>query len=187
MILLDQIPCLQNALVVGGAEVPIETGFRAWLRFGRVLREYGVCDPSVLLCDPPVDADWRPEAVAFLADEQATPAAPARPSGDRAYDLELDAEYLVGSFQSAYGIDLTDEGLSMHWHRFMALLRSLPASTKLSEIAGYRTWTKAEYRRSHESLMQERKRAWRLPDDKSGSAYQRKVDQQMAWFGDVTP
>lgn len=169
--------------MVDGAEVPIETGFRAWLDFQRILSEEGLCDPSVLLAEPPAGADWRPAAVAFLNARPSTPRGERR--GPRSVDLFEDADYLVGAFQQAYGIDLTDDALDMHWHRFLALFRSLPASTKLAEIAGYRTWDRAEEKRGHESRMAELKRMWALPERK-GPADREIVDMQMRWFGDVT-
>ena len=176
---------LQTCLVVDGAEVPVDTSFRSWLRFGRILDETGLCDPSVLLGEVPGGFDWRPAALDFLNERPSTP----RPSGKpqaRAYDLDEDAPYLVGSFQQAYGIDLTDPALSMHWHRFLALLRSLPQSTKLAEIAGYRTWSRADEKRSHESKMAELRTAWELPDKGNGARERAIIAQQMEWFGDVT-
>lgn len=176
---------LQTCLVVAGNEVPIDTSFRAWLRFGRILEETGLCDPSVLIGDAPEGGDWRPAALEFLGERPSTP----RPSGKaqaRAYDIDEDAAYIVGSFQHAYGIDLTDPALDMHWHRFLALLRSLPEGAKLSEIAGYRTWSRSEAKRSHESRMAELRSLWSLPDKGSGAAERAIIQQQIEWFGDVT-
>ena len=163
----------------------MDTSFRSWLRFGRILEETGLCDPSVLLGEVPEGSDWRPAALEFLDERPSTPRPTGKPQA-RAYDLDEDAAYLVGSFQQAYGIDLTDPALSMHWHRFLALLRSLPQNTKLAEIAGYRTWSRADEKRSHESKMAELRTAWTLPDKGNGARERAIIAQQMEWFGDVT-
>ena len=185
MIDLASAQPLQTCLVLDGHEVPIETSFRAWLGFGRILEETGLCDPSVLLGEVPEGCDWRPAALEFLGERPSTPR-PSGKTGPRAYDLDEDAAYVVGSFQYAYGIDLTDPALDMHWHRFLALLRSLPEGAKLSEIAGYRTWSRSEAKRSHESRMAELRSLWSLPDKGSGAAEQAIIQQQIEWFGDVT-
>ena len=176
---------LQNRLVVDGEEVAVDTSFRAWLRFGRILRETGLCDPGVLEGPVPDGADWRPAAVEFLRDEQPVPRRGAG-SGARAYDLDVDAGYVVGAFQQAYGLDLTDPALEMHWHRFLALLRSLPQSTRLVEIAGWRTWSRADDRKSHEARMRDLRDQWRLPEPGADARDAEAVAMQLEWFGDVT-
>lgn len=176
---------LQTCLVVGGAEVPVDTSFRAWLRFSRILDETGLCDPSVLVGEVPEGRDWRPAALEFLGERPSTPR-PSGKTGPTAYDLDEDAAYVVGSFQHAYGIDLTDPALDMHWHRFLALLRSLPEGSKLVEIAGYRTWSRAESKRTHESRMAELRSAWELPARAGGARDAALVRRQIEWFGDVT-
>lgn len=48
-----------------------------------------------------------------------------------------DAEVILSSFLIAYGIDLTKT--SMHWWKFLALLRALPPDTPLMRIIDLRT------------------------------------------------
>ena len=69
----------------------------------------------------------------------------------------------TSSFQQAYGIDLTDPGLSMHWHRFLALLRGLPEDTALARVMGFRGWRADDGRKGREREMRERRAAWALP------------------------
>lgn len=150
---------VQTALVVDGAEVPIATGFRAWLRFGRTLREHRVADPGVLLGDAP--AGWAEAAVGFYADEQPVPRRMSG-GGGRAVDMDADAPLIVAAFRQAYGIDLADPATDMHWHVFLALLRGLPQSTLMAQVMGWRTWT--DDRRSPEAAARERRDAWALPE-----------------------
>lgn len=52
-------------------------------------------------------------------------------------DFNQDWPYIYAGFRQAYGIDLfEDRGL--HWLLFLALLRSLPQSTRMAEIIGIR-------------------------------------------------
>lgn len=184
MIDLASAQPLQTCLVVGDSELPVDTSFRAWLMFSRILRETGICSPTAIgLRETP--EGWRAAALAFLNERPSTP----RDDGAvraRGFDLDEDAPYIVGSFQAAYGVDLSDPAVDMHWHRFLALLWSLPAGSKLMEIAGYRQWSKADARRSPDAAAAERRRAWALPE-RGGAERDALVAYQMEWFGNVTP
>lgn len=152
-------PALPTALTVGGRAYEVETSFRTWIRFSHLLGQ-GVAWPGVFV-GPAPDGDWLPAAVEFLKSPNATP----RETGgqrERAFDLVLDGEYIVAAFQQAYGIDLTCG--DMHWHRFKALLAGLPDDTRLAQIMGFRTWSKAESKRDHDEAMARRQREWRLPE-----------------------
>lgn len=151
---------LQTALVVDGAEVPVATGFRAWLRFGRALSEHRVADPRVLL--GPAPAGWVDAAMAFYRDEQPVPR-PRGGGGRRSVDFDVDAPLIVAAFRQAYGIDLTDPATDMHWHVFLALFRGLPTDTLMSQVMGWRTWSAADERRRPETAARERRDAWALP------------------------
>lgn len=146
---------LPTCIVVDGEEVPVKTSFRVWLRFGRLLETYGVASASVLAT--PCRGDWGPAALEFYECKTATPK--PRDTLTRTLDLTLDGDYIVGAFQQAYGIDLTTG--DMHWHRFLALLRSLPQETKLAEIIGYRAWRPS--RKKQEAALRELHDAWELP------------------------
>lgn len=151
-----QLP--DHILCDDGEAVEVVTDFRAWLRFRRLLAEEGVLDPSVLVERP--RGGWRDGALEFLASPVSTPTK----VGDtrRVTDMLEDGDYLVGAFQQAYGIDLCD--CTMHWHRFLALLRSLPSDTKYAQIVGWRSWDEARAKRSPEAQAKELRRAWALPE-----------------------
>lgn len=172
---------LQTALVVDGAEVPIETGFRAWLRFGRLLDEEGVADPRVLL-DPAPPRGWAVAAADFYRDEQPVPRSKGG-GGRRAVDFETDAPLIVAAFRQAYGIDLTDPGTDMHWHVFLALFRGLPSETLMAQVMGWRTWSAADGRRRPETAARERRDAWALPT-MSGRQMAEALAYQMYWLGE---
>lgn len=168
-------PELPDTLLVDGEEVRVHTSFRDWLRFGRTLRELRICDPAVLVDVP--DGDWRPAALEFYGSPVETPRRLSA-QGPRTLDLDLDGDYVVGSFMSAYGIDLTSR--DMHWHLFLALLRSLPGDTKVAEIGRYRAWRKDT--RSQDAVMREAQREWALPAEQDAGT----IAWQREHFGDVT-
>lgn len=154
-----RIPALPDCLEVDGGRFPIYTGFRTWIRFDADMTERGVCMPYIFRDAVPDGGGWAEEAVKFLTNENDTPRA-ARRSKERSVDYVRDGEYIVGAFQQAYGIDLTDPALEMHWHRFLALFRCLPDSTLMTQAMGYRTWRKDS--RDQDAVMRELKSAWSL-------------------------
>lgn len=164
---------LPSRIAWDGGSSPIRTSFRVWIEFDRRLREEGVAWFGIFEREPPEGAEWVPAALEFLRSPNQTPRAVRAPSGVPMLDMVLDGDYIVASFQQAYGIDLTDPDCDMHWHRFKALLDGLPDSTKLSRIMGYRSWDPQDAKRKHESVMGELRNAWALPrpetdDDEDG-------------------
>lgn len=166
--------CLPWRLVVDGEDVPIVTDFRAWLQFQRKLAETRLCWPGVFPGGAP-DGDWQTPALEFLHCANRVPK--SRPRGERMLDMLEDSDYLVASFQAAYGIDLTS--CSMHWHRFLALLRGLPGDSKMAEIMGYRSMGRE---RKPEQARREAREAWALPGEDDETL----LEMQRRMFGGVT-
>ena len=48
-------------------------------------------------------------------------------------DFVQDADLIYAAFVQAYGIDLHKEARTMHWCKFVQLLKGIPASTRLAE------------------------------------------------------
>ena len=148
-----------------GGSCAIETDFRVWIEFGEYLKKkqlyLGVFPGS----KPPKGEGWETALYEFYSCRNVVPRAYGT-SNVRALDLVIDGEFIVASFQQAYGIDLTSCEY-MHWHRFKALLSGLPDDTKMSKIIGYRTWTKHDSNRKHDDLMQEQRAVWTLPLDEA--------------------
>jgi hypothetical protein len=155
----DRLP---DMIMAGDGWVPVLTGFRTWLRFGRLLQEARVWWPGIFPDGEP-EGDWHDGALEFYRSPVACPhGGHGRAPSVRAIDLLEDGDYLVGSFQQAYGIDLTDPALDMHWHRFQALLRSLPQDTVMSRIVGWRSWTPSGARRKPDEAARALRDAWSL-------------------------
>lgn len=156
---------LPNALEVDGEVYPIKTDFRTWIRF-QADYDGGVVPYYIFDCKPP-QGSFEAQAVQFMANPNSTPRGGGE-SGQRVVDFVDDGEYIVASFQQAYGIDLTDPELTMHWHRFKALFDGLPDDTKMGKIEGYRAWK--ESKDDHRAVMRKLREAWRLPEDGEAEA-----------------
>ena len=90
------------------------------------------------------------------------------PQDEPVLDYRCDADYIVGAFQQAYGIDLTTAKL--HWFRFRALFAALPEDTFMAKIINWRTLDLADYEgsmREHYAALKER---FALPPELRGGA-----------------
>lgn len=156
----------------------VETSFRTWIAFDASLRG-GVASFEIFRGGfRPAGTEWVSGAREFLSPPCACPHdVPDR--GDRLLDLVVDGDYVVAAYQQAYGIDLTDPSLDMHWHRFLALLRGLPGDTVLAEAMRMRGWR--EDRRSMTAVNESLRRQWSLPSERDAAT----LAWQEAAFGRV--
>lgn len=160
---------LPSAIEVDGELFALKTDFRVWIEFLRGCEEDELASYCIFEDRVPPGDSWVGAAMEFANSENATPRGGSGGGQEHAFDFLLDGDYIVGSFQQAYGIDLTDPELRMHWHRFLALFRSLPEDTKMAEIMGYRCYSKAQAKRKPEAKMEEAKRRWTLPQRKTAA------------------
>lgn len=164
---------LPSSIEVGGIFYSLNTDFRIWIEFGHQLETSGIAIRDVFAGKVPPGRDGLDAVIEFYRSENVTP----REGGDvpttRAIDLVLDGDYIVASFQQAYGIDLTSIDY-MHWHRFKALLNGLPKDTILARAISYRMWRPTN--RKHEEIMREERKRWLLPLPKDEQAEQELVE-----------
>lgn len=172
--MIDLRKGLPSTIEWEGNSCAIETDFREWIEFGEFLKERKLY-LGVLKEIPKVEG-WETALYEFYACQNVVPRVTG--SGARSIDLIIDGEFIVASFQQAYGIDLTSIDY-MHWHRFKALLAGLPDDTKMSKIIGYRTWVKSN--RKHDDLMQEQRATWALPSDDDYGGY----EQLLSALGEI--
>lgn len=161
---------LPSRLEWDGGSCAIETDFRIWLTYGEMLKDGKVYLGIFPNRKAPAGEEWQIAAFRFFQCPNEVPRA-TRASRTRLLDFIIDGQFIVASFQQAYGIDLTS--CDMHWHRFCALLDGLPDDTKLSKIMGYRGYEPSDEKRKHSELMREQKARWALPkkvedDDETG-------------------
>ena len=151
---------LPSQIEVGGLFYAIKTDFREWIKFGEIIKQpFEIYDLAFLFEENvPLVVDFTKELLEFYENKNATPNYNDK-SSERILDYILDGEYIVGSFMSAYGIDLTS--VDMHWHLFKALFVSLPDTSKITQIMGMRSYKKSE--ESYDKVALKNKKAWKLP------------------------
>lgn len=158
---------LPRFIECGGSLFELNTSFRVWIKFGKLLEDERFAWSGIFKDERPDGNEWIEAAVEFYRSPNPIPKATDE-SGPRALDLIIDGELIVAAFQQAYGIDLTAE--DMHWHRFKALLAGLPDEVKLSKVIGYRLYkTPPEKppKNHNDQQMRKLQRAWALPHIKS--------------------
>ena len=150
---------LPTSIEVGGLSYTIKTDFREWIKFSDIIKKpFELYDLAFLFEGNVPFVDFSQELFDFYTNKNATPNYPDK-SSENIIDYVLDGEYIVGSFMSAYGIDLTF--VDMHWHLFKALFASLPDDSKIIQIMGMRAYKKSE--ESYEKTAMKNKQAWKLP------------------------
>lgn len=176
MIALDS--ALPETIEVEGRAFPIDTDFRDWINFDRLIFDASVpSDDKVLLFlkwysgDVPRDLD---AAVLALLEfymcgdqlpEQKGPA-PGKPP-KRIADLTHDAPFILASFRQAYGIDLMR--VDLHWWEFKTLLDNLPDESKYQQILGYRALDMRKVPKDQRERYRKLKALYALPGDKKPS------------------
>ena len=171
--MIDLTAPLPHEIRCEGGWAEVETDFRVWLAFSRLLRS-GVLWRGVLK-DPQAQVEgWRDGALEFFRSENPVP---KKGEGERVLDYDADSDLIVGAFRQAYGIDLTT--CEMHWHVFLALMRSLPDDTRLVQVMGYRAWEPSK--KKQEQVYRELKEKWALPMDEAEEADL--LAAQQAMFG----
>ena len=146
-LLIEKLP---KTVWIGGAEVPINWGFRTSVKF-EILMQSDVEDKDKFLKglqlyygdDLPENINGAIEQMLWFYQggdhpETSKKGAQSRGNGKQAYSFEYDDDYLYAAFLDQYGIDL-NEIEDLHWWKFRALMKSLRKDMSIVEIMGYRT------------------------------------------------
>lgn len=165
---------------VNGVEYPVETDFRAWVRFqGILLSEDKDEAKAEKICKLmagmglPVTKTALDAMLQFYAG--ASTENQTKSGGNvQAYDFEKDSEYIFSAFLDSYGIDLTTEHL--HWWRFKALFKSLPEDCQMCKIMMYRTIDLKKVPKEQRKFYREMKTRYSL---KSGNHTGYRTEQEM--------
>lgn len=173
---------LPRTVEVGGAEVPVRTGYRRGIRAAAMDRT-DADDRMVLMVLLFGEPDEWPEEV--LADQRSALAAglawldgawsactygsAAAASVRRTYDFDADAAITASDFQRLYGIDLLDDGTSMHWWRFVALLSGAMRTegTLTAQAVGARSPMPEGAKGRELKRLQRMRKAWDLPPNEA--------------------
>lgn len=136
---------LPETVEVNGRTVPVETNFRMGIAVEQELLTREEPDLAGLLArfypdGVPADLPAALEAMTAFwrgADETAeTPKAAPAGKGGRWYDFAQDADVLLSSFLTCYGLDLST--VRLHWWTFRRLMLNLPADSPFMQRVHYR-------------------------------------------------
>lgn len=179
-ILFDALP---HSISVGGAEYPIHTDFRNWIKFELLMTDGGVLTtdkmvPAVRLCyiegnplpknayDMLAGMLWFFRCGKSVREDKEKEDDATSSKRNTIYSFKHDAELIYSAFYSQYGIDLTRANL--HWWTFRALFRGLGEQEKITKIMEYRSADTSKIKDKEQKKFYERmKRIYRLPDERS--------------------
>lgn len=137
---------LPSSVEVEGELYSIHTDFRFWINLSIALEENPTQDITffdyLYVNKKPQNRQAGINAlISFLAPKKELPRADGSVSTEKIFDYKLDSRFIFAAFLEQYNIDLFDEKLRLHWHKFLGLLDGLH-DTKLNEIMGHRAWKK---------------------------------------------
>lgn len=109
-------------------------------------------------------------------------AARSGPPQARAYDYAADGPLIVAAFWQAYGIDLTDPALRLHWWVFHALFEGLPADCLLHKIMEYRVADTSDMPEHTRQFYERMREQYALPGQIGGVPHYASLEQREAAF-----
>lgn len=186
-VILDNLP---NTISIGNDEYQINTDFKNWLEFHRLLTKREPTGEDVINAFswvlpvlPNHEADVViDELIKFMTLEKEEEKDDDEPmlmrdlmeeSIEKPYeppvlDYDFDADYIYSAFLQQYGINLRES--NMHWFEFKALFKGLTDNVKLTKIIGYRAVSGSEYAqmsKSEKKHINEMKKIYALPDNRT--------------------
>lgn len=145
---------LPTSITLGGTEYPIYTDFRRWILVTELLSEEEVpagvkvkCAAGMIFSgENPIARDggeslyveFVREISRFVSGGTVHGKSSGGRSTERAFDFTVDSERIYAAFLQVYGIDLCSPSTSLHFLKFMALLRCLPRETEFMRVVGLR-------------------------------------------------
>lgn len=181
---------LPDAIESEGKFFSLNTDFRAWLCFSRLINNPETREQELEFLfpyeKPKSIISTIPELLAFYNPVSTLPRSTGSDTSERVLDYDLDADLIYSAFYERYKIDLlqTDETghvIQLHWHRFLALLNGLH-DTRLNEIMGFRMWKRPKGKLTdYDREMQKLHEAWKLPPIKN-TQFQKQLDEFNALF-----
>lgn len=145
-----------------GEDWELQTDFRYWIDYPERMKRVseGEYDGYIELFKGDVPTPCAEVAEALNSFFYTPSEIPRGKSGGNFLSFKYDSDYIFAGFKQAYGIDLMDEPL--HWHKFLALLMSLPEDTMMTKIIGYRSYNGNSKTPGHAEYMR-LKSEWSLP------------------------
>ena len=154
---------LPDTVEVDGNFYAIHTDFRFWINFSRLIKNQNCTlgEFDFIYCDEkPFDRKKGFVALMeFYSPKKELPRALGNQTNKTLLDYDIDSELIYSSFYQQYKIDLFDEKLRLHWHKFLALMDGI-RETKLTDVIGYRSYVKSS--KKYEQTMAELQHSWEI-------------------------
>jgi hypothetical protein len=102
----------------------------------------------------------------------------------RTMDYEQDWQMIAAAFQHDYKIDLSDEIMRLHWHKFLDLLNGLNESNLICKVVGYRAVNLAEIKdKKMRAQYAKLKKQYALKDKSGGVMSDKEFDEFLKEIG----
>ncbi len=135
---------LPSAVLLRGKSYRIKTDFKTWILIGDLLEKGGSFAAAATLCyiDLPEEASLAAEGIRYFYSRGEK----LKGGGEKLLSFAEDADYIYSAFLTQYSIDLCD--VSLHWWKFISLLRGLDDNLKLSQLMSIRACNPADIKDS---------------------------------------
>lgn len=195
-ILTDPLP---KTVAVGGEKYPINTDFRASIRFELLMQNASLPDSDKALKAlelyyprAPCDAQGACDGMLWFYRCGREETKRQEESGDgggeprRVYDFAYDADYIYAAFLAQYGVDL-QETAHLHWWKFRAMFRALDETCEFVKIMGYRAMRiPAKMPKEQKAFYRRMKRIHALPLPKDEKEKQDAITKALMNGGDLS-
>ncbi|WP_286154402.1 Gp15 family bacteriophage protein [Thomasclavelia cocleata] len=145
MLILDKKDLQKTITINNGTKIPIETDFRAWIKFSCILNDKyidNIYKPYILFntvlfsYDTNIEADKILDALLDFYCCNKSIAYSKKPDNKIGFLFDYDMDLIYSAFMQQYRINLLT--VDMHWWEFKALLSGLTDNTKFIQVVGYR-------------------------------------------------
>lgn len=194
-ILIDALP---EAVMINGAEWPVNWGYRAFLLIEICMFDESQSEEQRLLnalnifynCNIPANLRAAIEQMQWFyrcgvpekkmecrnKTKRSMPVAAQK----RSYDFQIDAPYIYSAFRTQYNIDLQGtKNYDLHWWKFQALFTSLNEELKFSKIMYYRTVSTTGMSKQQRSYINEMKKLYAIEDNSTADGRMKLAKRNM--------
>ena len=165
---------LPQSVEIDGKSYPVQTNFRAWIKFSQTAFNraddiVSVAEAFTLIYKRGLPPDMNSAAAALLdfyncGKRQEDSPKPSKKS--RVFDFDCDAGDICAAFMQQYGIDLTKADL--HWWMFKALFDGISEETRFGQIMKYRCADLSQIKdKEMKKFYKKMKRLYAIPDNRT--------------------
>lgn len=180
--LLDRVP---ECLVISGIRYPINTSFRTWITYEKLLLEnedITIDEVFELIFSSikptPRHYDEAVNQILWFYQCGKEYHINGKKSCKQVFSYDYDDGYIVAAFQEQYGIDLNT--FDLHWWKFRAFMLSLSEDTEFVKIMGYRSVEiTSKMTTAQRNFYQKMKRHYKLPLPKEDQERNNRLEEAL--------